>query len=74
MISLQVLFFPETTYRIKIIGEGFLRNQIRIVAGTLFNLGLGKISLDDIKKSLSPENTENISYWIYRSGIRANSS
>jgi tRNA pseudouridine38-40 synthase len=51
-------FFPEKTYRINIVGEGFLRNQIRIIAGTLFNLGLGKITLADIEKSLSPENTE----------------
>lgn len=51
-------FFPETTYVLKVIGEGFLRNQIRIIMGTLFNLGLGKVSLEDIEKSLATDNTE----------------
>ena len=51
-------FFPETTYVVKVIGEGFLRNQIRLIMGTLFNLGLGKVSLEDIQNSLATSNTE----------------
>ena len=51
-------FFPATTYVLKVVGEGFLRNQIRIIMGTLFNLGLGKVSLDNIERSLDPNNTE----------------
>lgn len=55
---LKGAFFPEQTYVLKVVGEGFLRNQIRIIMGTLFNLGLGKVSLDDIRHSLLPENEE----------------
>lgn len=51
-------FFPEKSYRLKVIGGGFLRNQIRIIMGTLFNLGLHKISLKDIELSLQHENTQ----------------
>ncbi len=51
-------FFPETSYRLKVVGGGFLRNQIRIIMGTLFNLGLHKITLEDIEHSLRLENTE----------------
>lgn len=51
-------FFPEKTYVMRVIGEGFVRNQIRIMMGTLFNLGLGKVTLEDIQKSLILDNTE----------------
>lgn len=51
-------FFPETTYVMKVTGEGFLRNQIRIIMGTLFNLGLHKIEIQDIHTSLAVDNTE----------------
>jgi len=55
---LKGAFFPDQTYVMKVTGEGFLRNQIRIMMGTLFNLGLGKVSLLDIENSLSKSNTE----------------
>ena len=51
-------FFPDEVYVLKVLGEGFLRNQIRIIMGTLFNLGMGKVTIEDIQKSLHPENTE----------------
>ena len=34
-------------------GTGFLRHQIRIIVGTLFNLGQGKITLNQIKEALA---------------------
>lgn len=37
---------------IKVIGEGFLYNMVRIIAGTLVDVGLGKISPDEVKKIL----------------------
>lgn len=39
-------------------GESFLHNQIRIMAGSLVELGRGKISLDKFKSYLDPKNDE----------------
>ncbi|MBR0462055.1 MAG: tRNA pseudouridine(38-40) synthase TruA [Erysipelotrichaceae bacterium] len=38
--------------RIRVTGDGFLRNMVRIMVGTLIDLGRGQKSLDDIKKML----------------------
>jgi tRNA pseudouridine38-40 synthase len=69
-------FFPDKTYKLVVIGEGFLRNQIRIIMGTLFKLGLGEISLADIEKSLQRENTETypIGFIAPASGLLLNKS
>lgn len=48
---LQDKIFPKT-YVFKVRGGGFLRFQVRIMIGTLANLGLGKTTLEDIKKAL----------------------
>lgn len=47
-------------YSLKVIGTGFLRHQIRIIMGCLFNLGQHKINLEDIQKATNPlsEKTE----------------
>ena len=47
-------FFPETSYVLIVKGEGFLRNQIRLIMGALFELGKGNYDLDFIKESLNP--------------------
>lgn len=51
-------FFPEKTYVYRIKSRGFLRNQVRLIMGTLFRLGQGQISLDFIKKSLIEHNID----------------
>ena len=72
----QGAFFPEKTYSRIVTGEGFLRNQIRIIMGTLFNLGLHKITLEDIEKSLHKDNTETypIGFIAPASGLVLNKS
>lgn len=45
-------FFPEKSYVYRVRSKGFLRNQIRLMMGTLFRLGKGEIALDFIEKSL----------------------
>lgn len=52
--DLKANFFPKESYVLKIRGEGFLRNQIRLIMGTLSDLGSGKVDLDFIKDSLDP--------------------
>ena len=51
-------FFPEDSYLLQVKGEGFKRNQIRLMMGVLLDLGRGKIDLDFIKKTLDPEEDE----------------
>ena len=65
-------FFPKKTYLLKVKGKGFMRNQIRIMMGTLIDLGKGKISLEDIKDSLKPNNTIKMSYIAPASGLILN--
>ncbi len=50
--QLQASFFPEKSYVLIIRGSGFLRNQIRLIMGSLLNIGKGTYNLDFIKESL----------------------
>ncbi len=49
-------FFPEKSYILIVKGEGFLRNQIRLIMGALAELGKGNYTLDFIEKSLDIKN------------------
>lgn len=48
-------FFPEKSYALHVHGSGFLRNQIRLIMGSLVLLGRGELSLEEIRKSLDPD-------------------
>ena len=50
-------FFPEKSYYLSIKSQGFLRYQVRLIMGQLFELGKGNITIDDIKSSLLPIDT-----------------
>lgn len=39
-------------YVFKVVGNGFLKQMVRLMVGALWNLGRGKITLEDLKKSL----------------------
>ena len=63
-------FFPEKSYMLRVVGEGFKRNQIRIMMARIMQLGKGEINLDCIKKSLSvPEEILPITYIAPASGL-----
>ncbi|EHQ01187.1 tRNA pseudouridine synthase A [Gillisia limnaea] len=49
-------FFPEESFVFHVHGSGFLRYQIRLMMGTLIQLGLGEMCLKDIEESLLPGN------------------
>ncbi|SHI36418.1 tRNA pseudouridine synthase A [Aquimarina spongiae] len=51
-------FFPEESYLLRVKGEGFKRNQIRLMMGVLLDLGKGKVDLDFIKQTLNPDAEE----------------
>lgn len=39
-------------YVFKVVGNGFLKQMVRLMMGALWNLGRGKITLEDLEKSL----------------------
>ena len=48
-----VKYANEDCVELLVKGNGFLHNMVRILCGTLINVSEGKISLDDIRKTLS---------------------
>jgi len=62
-------YFPKKTYLFKVRGKGFMRNQIRLMMGTLIDLGKGKLSLQDIENSLLPESKVKMDYIAPASGL-----
>ncbi|MDY7396060.1 tRNA pseudouridine(38-40) synthase TruA [Aureibaculum sp. 2210JD6-5] len=49
-------FFPEKSYYLRVKGSGFLRYQIRLMMGVLFQLGKGEVDLEFIEQSLLATN------------------
>lgn len=46
---------PQDYYELIIVGNGFLKQMVRSIMGTIWNCAEGKISCDDIRKSLTGE-------------------
>lgn len=70
---LKANFFPKESYVLKIKGSGFMRYQVRMMMGFLFNIGLGQKSLHDLAIALSGKDTEQHSYIAPASGLVLNS-
>jgi len=66
-------FFPENTFTLIIKGKGFGRNQIRLMMGTLIELGRGDVDLEYIENSLKPESDMIMSFVAPASGLILNS-
>lgn len=62
-------FFPEKSYVFKVVGKGFMRNQIRLMMGCLIKLGRGEVSLEYIEDSLKPESKKVMDYIAPASGL-----
>jgi tRNA pseudouridine38-40 synthase len=62
-------FFPDETWVYKVQGRGFLRNQIRLMMGQLYQLGKGAITLEELKDSLVDTTTPNFEYIAPASGL-----
>lgn len=62
-------FFPKETYYLKVTGHSFVRHQIRLMAGTLFRLGLGEISLQELDSSLKGTTDNCIGFLAPASGL-----
>ncbi len=65
-------FFPDRSYLLRIQGSGFLRNQIRLMMGSLVRVGNGELSLEDVRKSLLPEVKRPMSFIAPGSGLILN--
>ena len=62
-------FFPKKTYFLRVRGQGFMRNQIRLMMGTLIDLGKGKLTIKDIEDTFVPGNTIRMEYIAPASGL-----
>lgn len=68
--SCTLLQTKKKYYILEVKGNGFLRHQIRIIMGTLLDLGQNKISLSDIEKALKDSSTEQqIGFTALASGL-----
>ncbi|GAA3607952.1 tRNA pseudouridine(38-40) synthase TruA [Flavivirga amylovorans] len=65
-------FFPKNSYILRVKGKGFMRNQIRLMMGTLIDLGKGKLTIEAIKTSLLPNNNTRMEYIAPASGLILN--
>ena len=65
-------FFPERTYTLIVKGKGFGRNQIRLMMGTLIELGRGEIDLTTITNSLQANSNVIMNYVAPASGLILN--
>jgi tRNA pseudouridine38-40 synthase len=45
-------FFPDKVYTLKFVSDGFMRHQVRLMAGELIQVGLGESSGDKIQQRL----------------------
>lgn len=60
---LKANFFPEKSFLLKVRGSGFMRYQIRLMMGVLFQLGKSEVDLDFIEDTLknpSPQTLQEI--------------
>ena len=55
----EVLDAGNERIYIELTGNGFLYNMVRIIAGTLVDVGLGKIEPEDIKEIIKSQKREN---------------
>ena len=62
-------FFPEKSYLFRVKGKGFMRNQIRLMMGTLVDLGKHKLTLDAIQYSLQDDVFVKMEYIAPASGL-----
>ncbi|MEH6975485.1 tRNA pseudouridine(38-40) synthase TruA, partial [Bacillus sp. JJ675] len=48
----------EDGLQMRVVGSGFLYNMVRIIAGTLLQVGTGKFSPDDIEGMIEAKNRD----------------
>ena len=61
ILQAQPSTFGNKIYYLKIVGNGFLKQMVRYIAGALFALGRNQLSLSDISEALVNHQEEKIS-------------
>ena len=61
ILQAQPSAFGNNIYYLKIVGNGFLKQMVRYIAGALFALGRNQLSLSDISEALVNHKEEKIS-------------
>jgi tRNA pseudouridine38-40 synthase len=62
-------FFPEKSYCFTVRSRGFMRNQVRLMMGTLFAVGTGKWTLHDLEASLANPGDKPVPWLAPASGL-----
>jgi tRNA pseudouridine38-40 synthase len=70
--GLNAEFFPPESYRFHVKAKGFLRHQVRLMMGALFELGKGSLSLQDIRESLKGDSPEPVAHMAPATGLILN--
>lgn len=65
-------FFPAESYVYVIRSKGFLRYQVRLIMGQLLSLGRGEIRLEDIRESLTGNDSRPLRHIAPASGLILN--
>jgi tRNA pseudouridine38-40 synthase len=47
-------------YVFRVVGSGFLKQMVRLIMGALWNVGRGKVSLEELRASLGPKKVERL--------------
>lgn len=71
--TLVANFFPKKTFMLKVEGAGFMRYQIRLMMGVLFQLGKGLVDMDFIKDTLANPSSETLKELAPSSGLTLDS-
>ena len=56
----EVISMPNERIYIELTGNGFLYNMVRIIVGTLVDVGLGKVNPEDIPNIIKSKKRENV--------------
>jgi len=65
-------FFPKKSYAYVICAKGFLRYQVRLIMGQLLSLGRGETGIEDIRQSLTGEDSQPLRHIAPASGLILN--
>lgn len=65
-------FFPDISYAFIVKGAGFMRYQVRLMVGTLVELGRGTVTWDEFEQSLKEKRNSPFTYIAPASGLMLN--
>ncbi len=65
----EVIEMPGERIYIELTGNGFLYNMVRIIAGTLVDVGIGKIESSDIEKIIESKERSNAGKTLQPQGL-----